>query len=190
MIIQVRSAVVSVLQYFEMMALRQNYAGFWLRAAAFVIDNVILGVLNLFISFLAVAFFQSSLVEIENSDPGLLQSGLKFTVFIYQMTTSWLYYSVCESAKWQGTPGKMLLGIQVTSLTGERISFPRASGRFFARILSGITLGVGYLMAGLTQKKQALHDLLARTLVVRRPQVETMTSRPASDEEISPPRAA
>lgn len=172
------------------MSLKRDYAGFWLRAAAFVIDSFILGVLNLFISFLAVAFFQSSLIGVENSDPGLLQRGLKFTVFIYQMITGWLYYSVFESAKWQGTPGKMLVGIQVTSLTEERISFARASGRFFARILSGLTFGVGYLMAAFTQKKQALHDWVAGTLVVRRPQAGTMTSRPTADESISPPRAA
>jgi uncharacterized RDD family membrane protein YckC len=61
----------------------------------------------------------------------------------------------------------MALGIRVTDLDGGRISFGRATGRYFGKILSGLILGIGFLMAAFTERKQALHDLLAGTLVVR-----------------------
>jgi uncharacterized RDD family membrane protein YckC len=80
---------------------------------------------------------------------------------------SWIYYALLESSVWQATIGKKLLGLRVTDLAGNRISFARASGRFFGKILSGMILGIGFLMAGFTQRKQALHDILAGCLVLR-----------------------
>ena len=61
----------------------------------------------------------------------------------------------------------MALGLKVTDLQGKRISFARATGRHFAKLLSGMILLIGYIMAGLTERKQALHDMIAGTLVVR-----------------------
>jgi Tfp pilus assembly major pilin PilA len=72
-----------------------------------------------------------------------------------------------QSSSRQATLGKMALGIKVTSAEGERISFLRATGRYFATILSGLILMIGYLLAAFTQRKQALHDMIAGTLVVR-----------------------
>jgi uncharacterized RDD family membrane protein YckC len=80
---------------------------------------------------------------------------------------SWIYYASMESSSWQATLGKKILGLKVTDLAGNRISFARASGRFFGKILSGMILGIGFLMAGFTQRKQALHDILAGCLVLR-----------------------
>jgi uncharacterized RDD family membrane protein YckC len=77
-----------------------------------------------------------------------------------------LYFAVCESSAWQGTLGKLALGIRVTDLQGERISFPRALGRYFAKILSAIILGIGFLMVAWTQRKQGLHDMICDTLVL------------------------
>ena len=79
----------------------------------------------------------------------------------------WLYYAGFESSRWQATPGKRVIGIRVTDAAGARVSFARASGRFFAKILSGLICGIGYLLAAFTARKQALHDLIAGTLVVR-----------------------
>ena len=78
------------------------------------------------------------------------------------------YWAAFESSKWQASPGKMALGIKVTDLNGNRISFARASGRYFAKILSGLTLLVGYFMAAFTARKQALHDIIAGCLVVNK----------------------
>jgi uncharacterized RDD family membrane protein YckC len=87
---------------------------------------------------------------------------------LLRMVLNWLYYSLLESSAWQATLGKKALGLEVTDLDGNRISFGRATGRFFAKFISSIILGIGYIMAGFTEKKQALHDILAGTLVIRK----------------------
>jgi uncharacterized RDD family membrane protein YckC len=74
-----------------------------------------------------------------------------------------------ESSQYQGTFGKMALGLIVTDLEGRPLSFARASGRFFGKIITGmIPFGIGYIMAGFTEKKQALHDMIAGCLVLRK----------------------
>jgi len=95
---------------------------------------------------------------------------------------AWLYYAIMESSKPQATIGKMALGTKVTTLGGERIGFGRASGRYFGKIVSGLTLGIGYLMAAFTERRQALHDKMANTLVVRAPlsAAEIATAGPAA----------
>jgi len=81
----------------------------------------------------------------------------------------WLYSAYLESGEKQDTWGKQALSIYVTDLSGNRVSFGRASGRFFAKIISGlIPLGIGYIMAGFTERKQALHDMIASCLVLRK----------------------
>lgn len=89
-------------------------------------------------------------------------------VNIFTILVSWLYYAIMESSSKQGTLGKMATGLKVTDLNGNRISFGRASGRYFGRILSGIILDIGFLMIAFTQKKQGLHDMIAETLVVKK----------------------
>jgi uncharacterized RDD family membrane protein YckC len=80
---------------------------------------------------------------------------------------NWLYYALLESSFKQATLGKMALGLKVTDMEGKRISFGQATGRYFAKILSGLILCIGYLMAAFTEKKQALHDIIVGTLVVK-----------------------
>jgi uncharacterized RDD family membrane protein YckC len=77
------------------------------------------------------------------------------------------YYVLTESSALQGTLGKRLLGLRVTDLNGRRIRRGRAFGRYFARMLSATPWQFGFVMAGFTARKQALHDILAGTLVVR-----------------------
>lgn len=80
---------------------------------------------------------------------------------------SWLYEAFLESSSYQATLGKMIFGMKVTDLYGNRISFARATGRHFAKILSGMILCIGFIMVGLTERKQGLHDMIAGTLVRR-----------------------
>ena len=87
---------------------------------------------------------------------------------IFALPIVWVYYAIMESSKYQSTLGKAVLGIKVTDLKGNRISFGRASGRFFAKIISSLTLGVGYIMIAFTEKKQGLHDMIAECLVVKK----------------------
>jgi uncharacterized RDD family membrane protein YckC len=81
---------------------------------------------------------------------------------------NWLYFTILESSPKQATLGKMALGIVVTDLNGNRISFGRANGRYWSKIISSMILLIGYMMAGFTEKKQALHDIMAGTLVVKK----------------------
>ena len=103
---------------------------------------------------------------------GILIGSLSFALFgtramLATISLSWLYYAFMESSHYQGTLGKLALGMRVTSESGDRISFGQATGRYFAKILSGLTLGIGYLMVAWTEKKQGLHDKIAHTLIIR-----------------------
>jgi uncharacterized RDD family membrane protein YckC len=81
----------------------------------------------------------------------------------------WLYFAGMESSARQATIGKSAMSLRVTNYEGQRISFGHATGRFFAKIVSGlIPFAIGYIMAAFTEKKQALHDLIAGTLVLRK----------------------
>ena len=81
----------------------------------------------------------------------------------------WLYYVLFETSSWQATPGKRALRLYVTDINGRPITFARATIRHFGKMISGLTFLVGYFLAGFTEKKQALHDMLASCLVLRRP---------------------
>ena len=91
-----------------------------------------------------------------------------FTGVGLSLCASWLYFALMESSEMQATVGKMALGLYVTDLEGRRVSFGKATARFFGKILSTMTLGIGYIMAGFTVRKQALHDLIAGCLVLRK----------------------
>jgi len=78
-----------------------------------------------------------------------------------------LYFALMESSSLQATIGKLVVGLRVTDIEGRRLTFSRATARTFAKFLSSMTAGVGYLLCGFTTKKQALHDLVANSLVLR-----------------------
>ncbi|MFY9676334.1 MAG: RDD family protein, partial [Terriglobales bacterium] len=86
-------------------------------------------------------------------------------LFVLTLGASWLYEALMESSSYQATLGKMIFGMKVTDLYGNRISFARATGRHFAKIVSGLLLCIGFIMVGLTERKQGLHDMMAGTLV-------------------------
>ena len=100
-----------------------------------------------------------------NGGPAEIIVGLLIWGFI--VLIPWLYSAYQESSESQATIGKRMLGIRVTDLSGNRISFGQATGRHFGKILSSLICSIGFIMAGFTEKKQALHDMLASTLVVR-----------------------
>lgn len=125
-----------------------QYASFGKRFLAALLDGVILAIINGLIS--AVLGKNSGLASLV----GIL--------------IAWLYYAVQESSEKQATLGKQALGIVVTDLEGKRIDFVKATIRYFSKILSTLILMIGYIMAAFTEKKQALHDMIAGTLVVNR----------------------
>jgi uncharacterized RDD family membrane protein YckC len=152
------------------------YGGFWLRFVAHLIDGLLLGAVFLalcipvaMLSGLGAAI-QGMARHNSEPDPAAIAALVSSIALLVGVTTlgSWLYYAYFESSDWQGTIGKKVISLVVTDLNGNRISFARASGRFFAKILSGlIPLGIGYILAGVTEKKQALHDMIASCLVLR-----------------------
>jgi len=79
----------------------------------------------------------------------------------------WLYFALMESSAWQATLGKRAVGIKVTDMEGGRISFGRATGRHFGKFVSALIFYIGFIMAGFTEKRQALHDIMAGCLVVK-----------------------
>lgn len=123
-----------------------NYAGFWKRFVAYLIDGIILGIV--------AAILNASMDEAMAGTVGAI--------------IGWLYFAGMESSSRQATIGKSVLGIYVTDLNGNRISFLRATGRYLGKILSALILMIGYIMAAFTARKQALHDMLAGTLVLDR----------------------
>jgi uncharacterized RDD family membrane protein YckC len=139
------------------------YAGFWLRFVAIFVDGLIL-------SPLALVSLGLSTISNASSDNNV-KIGMAVLIIFYAffaMAVRWLYFALQEAGGHQATFGKRLLGIYVTDTQGRRIGFGRATGRFFGKILSGLILCIGYMMAGWTPRKQALHDMLADTLVVRK----------------------
>jgi uncharacterized RDD family membrane protein YckC len=151
------------------------YAGFWLRFVAIIIDGILIAIVStpFRIGILAAmgmhtgGLFGTARPEDPAAMLAMLLPMLMVSVAISGII-NWLYFAFCESSSWQGTLGKKALGLQVTDLNGNRISFGRASGRFFAKIISGMILMIGYIMAGFTAKKQALHDMIAGCLVIKK----------------------
>lgn len=136
-----------------------HYAGFWRRFLALFIDEIILGAVSLFLSATYLLTVTSG-PDLESIKVVALGNNI-FSFFLH-----WLYFTLLESSPTRATLGKMAIGIIVTDYNGQRISFLRANGRYFAKFVSAFIFFIGFLMAGLTRKKQALHDLLAETLVV------------------------
>ena len=158
-------------------ALNVTYAGFWLRFVAYVLDSLIIGfaVMVLFVPFFFLMGGVSILEtlprgRVERVDPAQFMAFLTLALTLVALSSvaKWLYFAYLESGEKQATWGKQALGIYVTDLAGQRITFGRATGRFFGKIVTGlIPLGIGFIMAGFTERRQALHDMIASTLVLR-----------------------
>jgi uncharacterized RDD family membrane protein YckC len=151
------------------------YAGFWLRVVACLIDSVLLGgVLGaIFVpSFLLGGFGAAFKAMARNRQPdpaAIVAFASSIALFVgASVLAGWLYYAYFESSEWQGTVGKKVMNLVVTDLEGNRVTFGRASGRYFARFITKlIPFGIGFVLAGITEKKQALHDIIASCLVLR-----------------------
>ena len=146
------------------------YAGFWLRFVAYIIDEFIIGIVALIVILPFLLMAGVSIVSLDEYDPSPVAVfsflGAYFAAIMTALIIKWLYYALMESNK-GATLGKMVLRLKVTDMAGDRITFGRATGRYFGKILSALPLSIGYMMAGWTQQKQALHDILAGTLVVK-----------------------
>lgn len=157
-----------------------NYAGFWLRFVALIIDGIIISIVRGFIVLPILAMFGYSITssgffeDFDFRDTDALLSA--FAAFMAMAATIglinfiiWIvYYTLMEMSKLQATIGKIALGLVVTDINGGRLDFGKALIRNLFKIISGAILSIGYIMAAFTARKQALHDIVANTLVVKK----------------------
>jgi uncharacterized RDD family membrane protein YckC len=145
---------------------RVGYAGFWIRFLAWLIDAILLWVLNVGAHTVIRLSAGISIFPLWRSVPSAPPS-LVCSEFLIDLAVNWLYFALFESSAAQGTLGKQALRLRVTDLSGRRISFARATGRYFAKIVSFITLCVGFVIIAFTGRRQGLHDMIAETVVLR-----------------------
>jgi len=154
---------------------RVEYGGFWLRFLAYLIDGAVI-TLGIFVVGIPLVFltglgtFLSEIHPDEDfNDAGFwLIMGVIFLFVAVILAVTWLYHALMESSEWQATVGKRILELVVTDMAGRRVSFWRATGRHFAKIVSNMIYPFGHILAGFTAQKQALHDMIAGCLILRR----------------------
>jgi uncharacterized RDD family membrane protein YckC len=160
----------------------EQYAGFWLRVLAAIIDLIILAIpLAMAVSYLSVAMgsWRAFLSLHPGQSPEEIVAAFGrtylFAILCFFIVSGWLYFALLESSRWQGTLGKKFMGLRVADLRGNRVTFGRASGRFFggrflahAPFLGSLYIAIDCICAGLTTRKQALHDMLSGCLVLRK----------------------
>lgn len=166
-----------------------SYAGFWKRLLAHFLDKLILGfafslifiplwilgLLGFLLSDETKTYERFTSVAYQhnwnNEFSIAMFSAFLFLILIVILISiilEWLYFALMESSSKQATFGKMIVGIIVTDMEGKRITFGKATGRYFGKFISGFVLSIGYLMAAFTAKKQALHDILSSCIVINK----------------------
>jgi uncharacterized RDD family membrane protein YckC len=131
------------------------YGGFWRRGIAAAIDWLLIGVVvSLSIGYHGQLAPPHSTVKV-------------VVYYALAVLLVWLYFVAMEASAWRATLGKLAVGVRVTTLDGRRIGVGRATARLLAKLLSLALLGLGFVLAGVDARKQALHDKVAGTLVVR-----------------------
>ncbi len=160
-----------------------NYAGFFVRFVALVIDGILIGIVQGFVIVPILALvgfgFVGNMEGMDMSDPdnamGMVGAimAMAGTYWILAMCIQVLYFSFMESSKMQATVGKMAMGIIVTDTAGAKLDLTKAFVRNLCRLLSNFTMLIGYIIAAFTEKHQALHDIIAGTLVVKKPAAVT-----------------
>ncbi|MCA1766963.1 MAG: RDD family protein [Idiomarina sp.] len=143
-----------------------QHGGFWLRFVAAIIDAIITqvgfmligGIIGIFIGIFMGAS-GSSMQDIE-----MVAGAFGYAV---GLIGQWLYFTIFEISGWQATPGKKVLGLKVTNMEGQQIGFGQANIRYWSKIISALILLIGFIMIAFTEKKQGLHDIFAKTLVIK-----------------------
>lgn len=164
------AATQSPVQGFYADAHAQNsvrYGGFWIRVVASLIDTLIVTFVSWLIAF-GVGLSLGLLMGIAGASEDTVVVMSTLVGYVASLLVNWYYFTYMESSARQATFGKLALGLAVTDMNGNRISFGRANARYFAKFLSALIFMIGFLMVAFTQKKQGLHDLIASTLVVKK----------------------
>lgn len=169
-LVPVQESTIEPITYATPLEKQMEFAGFWKRFLAYMIDYFILNsvgtIIGLFIGIpLGIFGAASGLTEDEMT---FFLFGVYVIILPFSILLGLLYYGICESSKMEGTIGKYALGIKVINKDGSKISFWKAVGRAFAMTISLFTFGVGWIMIAFTDKKQALHDMVAGCYVANK----------------------
>lgn len=158
-------------------------AGFWYRLVAYLIDHSLVSIIStlVFIGLIVLGLAGGGVMILGlGGNEELMKKGFIAGLFVMLLTTlgafivvGWLYYALMESSRYRGTVGKIAMGLAVTDLNDQPVSFMRASGRYFGRIVSALIFCIGYIMAGFTKRKQALHDKIAGCYVVKAEEISS-----------------
>jgi uncharacterized RDD family membrane protein YckC len=147
-----------------------NYAGFWIRFGAYIIDAIILGIAN----FIFQAIY-SLVIDLPDMSDALVNNPQMFREFIFSFMILFLVqfaiavgYPTFFVGKYSATPGKMACGLKVIRPDGSRVSYLRALARYLAQILSGLILCIGFLMIAFDDECRSLHDRICDTRVIRK----------------------
>ncbi len=147
-------------------AARYQYAGFWIRVVAAIIDSIILGVVNTILQFTLLRPMLG-LTDLSSNPASLFAfAGAMGVLGMVNLLIACSYEAIFV-AQMGATPGKMALGMKVVRPDGSRVDLGRAAGRYFAKLLSMIVLFIGYIMVGFDSEKRGLHDMICDTRVVR-----------------------
>lgn len=140
-----------------------EYSGFWIRFGAWVIDWIVLFAINMFLTMI-----MGGVMAIGGANnPGVMMAvGAGYYVIVFG--ASWAYFALQESSAAQATLGKRAVGLVVTDVNGNRLGLAHATGRWAAHGLSNISLMIGYFIQPFTSNKQALHDMVAGTVVINK----------------------
>lgn len=145
---------------------KYNYGGFWVRFVASIIDSIVIYIIH---SISALVFFGTMFPMPQDPESMELEyffSGHYMGYSIFSLLLDVIYYAGMQSSSKQATIGKMAFDLKVVRTDGSRITFLRAVGRYFSKIVSAIILMIGYIMAAFDSRKQALHDKIADTMVI------------------------
>jgi len=174
-----------------------RYAGFWIRFLAHLVDGFILtiaiGIILVPMMF-AFGIWGAAMESTQYDDYGRFEETLgPLIVLVYMLIIGigiagqWLYFAMFESSSQQATPGKMLVGIRVVDARGARLNVAGTTGRTLGKVLSGMFCNIGYIIAAFTERKQALHDLLANTYVVEKTPAPPVYNPPPTQQPPAPP---
>ena len=146
-------------------------AGFWIRFVAYMIDALIVTAVSLLVIAICVGVVILTDESLDLENPGGIVIGAVLVVIAVLIVINWLYEALMTSSPRGATLGKMALGLRIVRFDGAQLSFGRATGRHFAKfvVTPAVPLFIGYIMAGFTNRKRALHDILADTLVIKSP---------------------
>ncbi len=139
-----------------------DYAGFWIRVGARFVDGIILYVVNTLVGVVAGAGIAAG------GSRSALHVGLQIILMFIGIGIG-AAYTIWFTGKYGATPGKMACKIKVVRADGSPLTYGRACGRYFADMVNGLTLGIGYIMVAFDEEKRGLHDRICDTRVIRIP---------------------